>query len=95
MTDETRVRERVTEALATITPLVTMSRDGLVIGALDWGVAREPAYETATAAGRTGDLELRRRGGGTMGPGSRRPAHSSGLQPSAIACARSHAWWSL
>ena len=66
MTDETRVRERVTEALATVTPLVTMSRDGLVIGALDWGVAREPAYETATAAGRTGDLELREQGGGTV-----------------------------
>jgi hypothetical protein len=43
-----------------------MSRDGLVIGALDWGVAREPAYETATAAGRTGDLELREQGGGTV-----------------------------
>ena len=66
MTDETRVREQVTEALATVTPLVTMSRDGLVIGALDWGVAREPAYETATAAGRTGDLELREQGGGTV-----------------------------
>jgi len=66
MTDETRVREQVTEALATVTPLVTMSRDGLVIGALDWGVAREPAYATATAAGRTGDLELREQGGGTV-----------------------------
>ena len=66
MTDETRVREQVTEAVATIRPLVTMSRDGLVIGALEWGVARDPAYETATAAGRAGDLELREQGGGTV-----------------------------
>ncbi|MEI8334822.1 MAG: DUF6569 family protein, partial [Chloroflexota bacterium] len=66
MTDETRVREQVREALGTVKPLVTMSRDGLVISALAWGVDREPAYETATAAGRAGDLELREQGGGTV-----------------------------
>jgi hypothetical protein len=66
MTDETRVREQVREALGTVRPLVTLSRDGLVIGALEWGVAREPAYETATAAGLVGDLELREHGGGTV-----------------------------
>ena len=66
MTDETRVREQVREALGTVKPLVTMSRDGLVITALEWGVGREPAYETATAAGQAGDLELREQDGGTV-----------------------------
>ena len=58
MTDETRVREEVTEALARVRPLVTMSREGLLITALEWDVDRVPAYETATAAGLVGDLEL-------------------------------------
>ena len=66
MTDETRVREQVREALGTVKPLVTMSRDGLVISALEWSVDREPAYETATAAGQAGDLELREQDGGTV-----------------------------
>ena len=66
MTVETEARERVKGSLTTIRPLVTMSRDGLVIGALEWGVAREPAYETATAAGQNGDLELHESGGGIV-----------------------------
>jgi hypothetical protein len=66
MTDDRRVREQVRTALGTVKPLVTLSRDGLVIGALEWGVEREPAYETATAAGLAGDLELREHDGGTV-----------------------------
>ena len=50
MMDEQQVREQVLEAMGTIRPLLTMSREGLMITALEWGVAREPAYETATAA---------------------------------------------
>ncbi len=67
MTTETQVRGQVKGSLATIRPLVTMSREGLVIGALEWGVAREPAYETATAAASKGDLELLESGGGIVG----------------------------
>ena len=66
MTDDTRVRGQVRDALGTIKPLVTMSRDGLVIGALEWGIGREAAYETATAAALVGDLELREQDGGTV-----------------------------
>ena len=43
MTEETRVREQVNAAVGRVKPLVTMSRDGLVITALEWGVEREPA----------------------------------------------------
>jgi hypothetical protein len=64
--DEQHVRTQVREALGTIRPMVTMSRDGLVITALEWGVAREPTYETATTAARVGDLELREQGSGTV-----------------------------
>ena len=64
--DEQRVQDHVREALGTTRPMVTMSRDGLVITALEWGVAREPAYETATTAARVGDLELREQGSGTV-----------------------------
>ena len=60
------VKQQVREALGTVRPLVTMSRDGLVLTALEWGVAREPAYATATAAAREGALELREQGSGTV-----------------------------
>ena len=66
MTVENDARERIRSSLGTIRPLVTMSRDGLVIGALEWGVAHEPANETATAAGRNGDLELHESGAGIV-----------------------------
>lgn len=64
--DERQVREQVREALGTIRPLVTMSRDGLVITALEWGAAREAAYETASAAAAAGNLELREQGSGDI-----------------------------
>jgi len=64
--DERQVREQVREALGTIRPLVTMSREGLVITALEWGAARRAAYETATAAAAAGDLELREQGSGDV-----------------------------
>jgi hypothetical protein len=64
--DDLVVREQVREALGTVRPLVTMSRDGLVLTALEWGVARDAAYATATAAAREGALELREQGGGTV-----------------------------
>jgi hypothetical protein len=60
------VREQLKEALGTVRPLVTLSRDGLVLTALEWGVNRPAAYETATAAARDGALELREQGGGTV-----------------------------
>ena len=64
--DEQQVRTRVREAVEGVLPLVTMSRDGLVITALEWGVAREPAYESAAAAVQAGHLELREQGSGTV-----------------------------
>jgi hypothetical protein len=60
------VREQLREALGTVRPLVTLSRDGLVLTALEWGVDRPATYETATAAARDGVLELREQGGGTV-----------------------------
>jgi hypothetical protein len=57
--DEQLVRRQLGEALGTVRPLVTMSRDGFVITALEWATPQAPDYETATAATRTGDLELR------------------------------------
>ncbi len=65
-TGDEQVRTGLREALATVRPLVTMEREGLVLTALAWGVAREPAYATATAAAREGALELREQGGGTV-----------------------------
>jgi hypothetical protein len=61
-----QVRTRVREAIEGVRPLVTMSREGLVITALEWGVAGAPAYETAAAAVQAGDLELREQGSGTV-----------------------------
>ncbi len=66
MTSEQQVREQVRAALGTVRPLVTMSRDGLVITALEWGAAGQAAYETATAAAAAGDLELREQGSGEV-----------------------------
>ena len=37
-----------------------------MLTALEWGVAQEPAYETATAAALAGNLELREQGSGTV-----------------------------
>ena len=59
-------REQLKDALGTVRPLVTLSRDGLVLTALEWGVDRPAEYETATAAARDGALELREQGGGTV-----------------------------
>lgn len=64
--DEHQAREQLRTALGTVRPLVTMSRDGLVVTALEWSVARQPGYETATAAAMAGDLELREQGSGTV-----------------------------
>ncbi len=66
LTNELHVREQVREALGTVRPLVTMSRDGLVITALEWGAIGHAAYETATAAAAAGDLELREQGSGDV-----------------------------
>jgi hypothetical protein len=66
LTNEQHVREQVREALGTVRPLVTMSRDGLVITALEWGTTGHAAYETATAASVVGDLELREQGSGDV-----------------------------
>jgi hypothetical protein len=60
------VQEQLKEAFGTVRPVVTLSREGLVLTALEWGVDRPTAYETATAAARDGSLELREQGGGTV-----------------------------
>lgn len=59
-------RDALRAALASVHPLVTLSREGLVITAIEWGLVAPPAYETATAAARSGDLELRERAGGSV-----------------------------
>jgi len=64
--DERLVREQLGEALGTVRPLVTLSREGLVLTALEWGVDRPAAYETATAAARDGSLELREQSVGSV-----------------------------
>ena len=64
--NEQQVRDQVGSALRSVRPLVTMSREGLVITALEWGVARDAAYETASVAAGAGDLELREQGAGTV-----------------------------
>ena len=66
MTNDQQVRDQVRDALASVRPLVTMSKDGLVITALEWGAARDAAYETATTAAAAGDLELREQGSGEV-----------------------------
>lgn len=60
------IRHELGRALKTVGPLVTMSREGLVITALDWDAVPARPYETATAAARDGGLELREQGVGTV-----------------------------
>ena len=54
--DERHALDQLRASLQTIKPIVTMSRDGLVLTALEWDVARAPAYETVTAATQAGHL---------------------------------------
>jgi hypothetical protein len=64
--DDQLARRTVREDLATVRPLITLSRDGLVLVALEWGVDRPPSYDTALAAAARGGLELRELGDGTV-----------------------------
>ena len=64
--DEQLARRIVREDLATVRPIVTLSRDGLVLIALAWNVERPPAYDTAMTAAAHGGLELHEIGGGTV-----------------------------
>ena len=59
-------RDRLASGLQSVRPLVTMSRDGLVLIALTWKVDPASAYESATSAAAHGDLELHEQGGGTV-----------------------------
>jgi hypothetical protein len=43
-----------------------MSREGLVMTALEWAAAHEADYQTATAAAAAGNLELHEQGSGTV-----------------------------
>ena len=60
------IKERLQAAIGTVRPLVTMSREGLVITALEWKGQGEPVYATATVAAEAGDLELREQGSATV-----------------------------
>lgn len=64
--NERVVLQPVEDALRSVRPVVTMSREGLVITALESGTGREPGYETATMAVGSGHLELREQGSGTV-----------------------------
>ena len=64
--NEQQVRTRVREAIEGVRPRLTMSREGLVITALEWDAVRDLAYETAANAVQTGHLELREQGSGTV-----------------------------
>ena len=64
--DEQLARRIVREDLATVRPIVTLSRDGLVLIALAWNVDRPPAYDTAATATAHGGLELHESGDGTV-----------------------------
>jgi hypothetical protein len=64
--DDQQTRAVVREALTSVRPLVTLSRDGLVLQALTWGVDHAPAYETATTATAKGHLVLREQGGASV-----------------------------
>lgn len=74
--DESSVRATLREALKTVRPLVTLSREDLVLTALTWNVRPASDYLTATAAIRDGLLEPRemRR---SRGPSSSSPATRS------------------
>jgi hypothetical protein len=56
--DDQLARKIVREDLATVRPLITLSRDGLVLIALAWNVEGPPAYDTAMTATAHGGLEL-------------------------------------
>lgn len=60
------ITSRLSEALASVRPLVTMSREDLVLVPLRWAVDVPPVYATAAAAAREGGLELREQGGGAV-----------------------------
>ena len=64
--DEQLARRIVGENLATVRPIVTLSRDRLVLIALAWNVERPPAYDTAATAVADGGFELHEIGGGTV-----------------------------
>ena len=64
--DEQLARRIVREDLATVRPLVTLSREGLVLIALGWNVDRPPAYATAMTAAAHGGLELHEFGSGSV-----------------------------
>ena len=64
--DEQLARRIVREDLASVRPLVTLSREGLVLIALGWNVERPPAYDTALTATAHGGLELHEVGSGTV-----------------------------
>jgi hypothetical protein len=64
--DEILVRQQLAETLASVRPLVTLARDGLVVTALESRLDRPAAYETATAAARNGNLEVSEHAGGTF-----------------------------
>ena len=64
--DERRTREALRTALGGVRPLVTMSREGLVLIPLGWDIDSAATYETAAVAATRGDLELREQGGGTV-----------------------------
>jgi ARG and Rhodanese-Phosphatase-superfamily-associated Protein domain len=61
-----QARAALRSALEGVRPLVTLSREGLVLTALEWGVSRRRAYETAMTAARDGALELREVGAGSV-----------------------------
>jgi len=64
--DEQLARRIVRDDLATVRPLVTLSREGLVLVALGWNVDGPPAYDTAMTATAHGGLELHELGGGSI-----------------------------
>jgi hypothetical protein len=64
--DEQLARRIVRKDLATVRPLVTLSREGLVLIALGWNVDRPPAYDSAMTAAAQGGLEIHELGGGSV-----------------------------
>jgi hypothetical protein len=64
--DEQLARRIVRKDLATVRPLVTLSRERLVLIALGWNVDRPPAYDTAIMATEHGGLELHELEGGSI-----------------------------
>lgn len=60
-------RAAVAAVLKSVVPIVTMSRDGLVIQGLGTGQNVNPDYETSTSALARGHLDLREHNGGIIG----------------------------